>query len=51
MAYISDFKYYEEDNGENFGSSQYIKLSEIVNNFMLMYVGNHEIINNIPRYK
>jgi len=51
MAYISDFKYYEEDNGENFGSSQYIKLSEIVNNFMLMYVGNHEIINNMPRYK
>jgi len=51
MAYISDFTYYEEDNGENFGSSQYIKLSEIVNNFMLMYVGNHEIINNIPRYK
>jgi len=51
MAYISDYKYYEEDNGENFGSSQYIKLSEIVNNFMLMYVGNHEIINNIPRYK
>jgi len=51
MAYISDFKYYEEDNGENFGSSQYIKLSEIVKNFMLMYVGNHEIINNMPRYK
>ena len=51
MAYISDFKYYEEDNGENFGSSQYIELSEIVNNFMLMYVGNHEIINNMPRYK
>jgi len=55
MAYISDYKYYENDGlgqgDENWGSYQYITLADIVNNFMLMYVGNHELINNIDRYK
>lgn len=55
MAYISDRKYYENDGvgqgDENWGSYQYITLADIVNNFMLMYVGNHELINNIDRYK
>ncbi|OUU23389.1 MAG: hypothetical protein CBB97_13560 [Candidatus Endolissoclinum sp. TMED37] len=55
MAYISNFKYYENDGlgqgDENWGSYQYVTLADIVNNFMLMYVGNHELINNIDRYK
>jgi len=55
MAYISNFKYYENDGlgqgDENWGSYQYITLADVVNNFMLMYVGNHELINNIDRYK
>jgi hypothetical protein len=35
----------------NWGSYQYISLSEIVNNFLLNYVGNYEMINNVDRYK
>ncbi len=59
MAYITDYQYYE--NGqvpplgqaaeENWGSYQYVTLENIVNNFMLMYQGNNEIINNINRYQ
>jgi|SRR6056300_194455 len=55
MAYIGDLKYYENDGigvgDENWGSYQYVTLADIVNNFMLMYVGNHELINNVDRYK
>ena len=55
MTYISDYKYYE-NNGvnptdENWGSYQYVGLDDIVSNFMLMYQGNNEIINNIERYQ
>ena len=55
MAYISQYQYYE-NNGtvptdSNWGSYQYTSLQEIVNNFMLMYQGNHEIINNLSRYQ
>ena len=55
MSYITDYQYYE--NGQNaptdanWGSYQYITLEDIVNNFMLMYQGNNEIINNINRYQ
>ena len=55
MTYITNQNYYE-NNGQspeekNWGSYQYVSLSEVVTNFMLMYQGNHEIINNINRYK
>ena len=55
MSYISDYKYYE-NNGvsptdKNWGSYQYLSLTDIVSNFMLMYQGNNEIINNIERYQ
>ena len=55
MAYITDYKYYE-NNGvspedKNWGSYQYVSLEDIVNNFMLMYQGNNEILNNIERYQ
>lgn len=54
MAYISEYQYYE-NNGtapkdENWGSYQYVSLEEIVNNFMLMYVGNDKLINNVERF-
>lgn len=52
---ITDEKYYTNDGvaptDENSGSYQYISLEDIVNNFMLMYQGDLEIINNISRYK
>ena len=55
MAYISDYKYYENNGNspqdKNWGSYQYVGLDDIVSNFMLMYQGNNEIINNIERYQ
>ena len=55
MAYISQYQYYE-NNGQtpedtNWGSYQYVSLYDIVNNFMLMYAGNHNLINNEERFK
>lgn len=55
MAYITAYQYYE-NNGKtpedaNWGSYQYVSLYDIVNNFMLMYSGNHSLINNEERYK
>ena len=54
MAYITDYQYYD-NNGEhpqnaNWGSYQYVTLEDIVNNFMLMYVGNDKLVNNVERY-
>tara|TARA_R100000541_G_scaffold48164_2_gene55221 strand:- start:3384 stop:4304 length:921 start_codon:yes stop_codon:yes gene_type:complete len=55
MAYITDYLYYENNgaspNDENWGSYQYVSLEDIVSNFMLMYQGNNEILNNIERYQ
>ena len=55
MAYISQYQYYENngDNPEdaNWGSYQYVSLYDIVNNYMLMYSGNHSMVNNEERYK
>jgi len=55
MAYIDQKKYYTNDGVNptdlNWGSYQYISLTDIVNNFLLMYDGNHSLINNEERYK
>ena len=55
MAFITDYQYYENGGNvptdSNWGSYQYISLEDIVNNFMLMYQGNNELINNINRYQ
>ena len=55
MAYISQYKYYENEGvaplDTNWGSYQYVSLKDIVNNYMLMYSGNHSLINNENRYK
>lgn len=55
MAYISQYEYYD-NNGNvpqdaNWGSYQYISLDDVVNNFLLMYAGNHSLVNNEERYK
>jgi hypothetical protein len=55
MAYIDQKKYYTNDGVNptdlNWGSYQYVSLTDIVNNFLLMYDGNHSLINNEDRYK
>ena len=55
MAYISQFQYYTNNGNApedaNWGSYQYVSLYDIVNNFMLMYAGNHNLINNEERFK
>jgi hypothetical protein len=54
MSYITNYQYYT-NNGvipedQNWGSYQYVSLADIVNNFMLMYVGNDKLVNNVERY-
>ena len=53
--YLTDYQYYENDGNlpqdKNWGSYQYISLKDIVNNFLLMYSGNHSLVNNEERYK
>jgi hypothetical protein len=55
MAYISQYQYYENGGASpedaNWGSYQYVSLEDIVNNFMLMYAGNHSLVNNEERFK
>ena len=55
MAYLSQYQYYENGGAapanKNWGSYQYVSLEDIVNNFQLMYSGNHSLVNNEERYK
>lgn len=55
MAYLSQYQYYENAGASpenaNWGSYQYVSLYDIVNNFMLMYNGNHSLVNNEERFK
>jgi hypothetical protein len=55
MSYISQYQYYENGGANpkdaNWGSYQYVSLHDIVNNFQLMYSGNHSLVNNEPRDK
>lgn len=55
MSYIDQKKYYTNDGVNptnlNWGSYQFVTLSDIVNNFLLMYSGNHSMINNVNRFK
>jgi len=54
MPYINNYQYYKNNGAipedENWGAYQYVSLSDIVNNFMLMYVGNDKLVNNVDRY-
>ena len=55
MAYISQYQYYENSGNTpedlHWGSYQYVSLYDVVNNFMLMYAGNHNLVNNEERFK
>ncbi len=55
MAYLNQYQYYENDGNspedKNWGSYQYVSLKDIVSNFMLMYQGNHSLVNNESRFK
>jgi len=55
MSYINQQKYYTNDGvnptDANWGSYQYVSLNDIITNFLLMYDGNHSLINNENRYK
>ncbi len=54
MAYLNGYQYYENagvsPQDQNWGNYQYTSLGDIVNNFMLMYVGNDKLINNVSKY-
>jgi len=54
MAYLTGYQYYNNSdvvpNDENWGSYQYVSLNDVVNNFILMYVGNDKLINNVEKY-
>lgn len=54
MSYLSPYKYYHNEDVEptdiNWGSNQYISLTDIVRNFMIAYVGNDKLINNVERF-
>lgn len=55
MAYITPYQYYTNGGvtptDENWGSYQYVSLDEIMNNFLLMYVGNDKQLNNVKRHE
>jgi hypothetical protein len=55
MAYLSQYQYYDNDGNQpenaNWGSYQYVSLQDIVNNYSLMYSGNHSLVNNEEKYK
>jgi hypothetical protein len=55
MAYLSQYEYYDNNGNnpenENWGSYQFISLQDIVTNYLLMYSGNHSLVNNEERYK
>jgi len=55
MPYISQYEYYDNNGNSpqdaNWGSYQYVSLKDIVTNFLLMYSGNHSLVNNEERYK
>jgi len=49
MAYLTDYEYHTINGNE--GSYQYISLKDIVRNYMLMYVGEDQVVDNVPAYK
>ena len=55
MGYISQYQYFDNSGTNptdaNWGSYQYVSLQDVVNNFLLMYSGNHSLVNNEERYK
>lgn len=48
MSYISNEQYFNSPS--EYGNYQYVSLADIVNNFMLMYVGDDKLVSNVDRY-
>lgn len=48
MAFKTPEEYYSDES--NYGESQYITLDKVINTFMLRYVGDDKLINNVRRY-
>jgi len=55
MGYITPYQYYTNGGitptDANWGSYQYVSLDEVMNNFLLMYVGNDKQLNNVKRHE
>jgi len=55
MAYLTAYQYYTNSGtvptDTNWGSYQYVKLKDIVNNFLLMYEGDDKLINNVSKFQ
>lgn len=45
---ITDQQYYSDSS--NWGQDQYVSMADIINNFMLINVGDDKIINDVSRY-
>ena len=45
---LTDQQYYS--NAANHGKAQFVTLDNIINNFMLFYVGDEKVLNNVNRY-
>jgi len=54
MGYITNYNYYLNDGvvpkAKNHGAYQYISLPDIINNYMLIYVGNDKIVDNVQKH-
>lgn len=49
MSYIIDSTYY--NNTANHGSYQYVPLQDVVQNYMTIYVGDDQAVDNVPRFR
>lgn len=45
---MNAYDYYSDSN--NWGDAQFVTLKDVVDNFMIMYVGNDKLIDNVSRY-
>ena len=55
MTYINDQQYYNNNGNaptdSNWGSYQYVSMSDIINNFMLINIGDDKLLNNVKRHE
>lgn len=54
MGYITNYNYYLNEGvvpeSKNHGSYQYISLPDIINNYMLIYVGDDKVVDNVKKH-
>ena len=49
MGLLDNQTQYEYYNGNDFGNYQFVTLDNIINTFMVIYVGENKIINKVNR--